>query len=294
MIVQLSKFLQDSISFSKGSVKIPLKSQIETYREKYDKLTEKKQIKAISYKIPVSNRILYHAKIPSSSLDKFFYDVVLELSPTDKSASFEDCEVQFFSNSPSFVYGGYAYLFYHMDVNGETKKPGSKAKGMMIDIFRRKVPRENLLVPKTERKLGKEAVGTEPEVRNPLGIAIPDSSIYYAIFHLIDHEDYNRVINNRNYHSEAQILSQIEDFDHLMVLRKKQAAKEADERRKKRESEHASVPSRKKASDGTTHRGAGIMKPKSPTRAISTSSTVRSMRRASTNRNKSGGVNRIG
>lgn len=283
--MRLSKFLQDTISFSSGSVKIPLKSQIDTYREKYEALIKDKQIRHDIYRIMPGNRFIVHIKIPSSSLEQFYYDVLLELTPTDRSPSLEDCEVQFFSNSPSFVYGGYAYLFYHMDINGENRK-NSKAKGMMIDIFRTKIPRENLLVPGSASKLGKEAVGTEPEVRNPMGIAIPDSSIYYAIFHLLDEVSYNEVFGSRKTLTERQLFHSISDFDHLMVERKRTANKEkaAEARKRRQENEQLDKLLRKPSRLST-----GIQKPKSPTRI-----TAKGLNKPRTNSGKQGGVNRIG
>lgn len=286
--MKLNKFLGDTISFQSGSVKIPLKSQIDTYRERYEKLSGEKKFNSQVYRIMPANRVMVHVKVPSSSLRRFYYDVLLELTPADKAAKLEDCEVQFFSNSPSFVYGGYAYLFYHMDVNGDQRKD-SKANGMMIDLFRRKVPRENLLVHNTAKKLGKEAVTQEPEIRNPMGIAIPDSSIYYAIFHLQDTYSFNEVFRTKRIVTEVQALAAVSSFDHLMAERKKAVQLEGKTKQEKAAKEKKQVDGHLKKLRASVSGGKAVQRPKSA-RTV----TGKGIRSAATNRGKSGGVNRIG
>ena len=286
--MKLSKFLADTISFQSGSVKIPLKSQIDTYREKYEKLSSEKSFESHVYRIMPANRTMVHVKVPSSSLSKFYYDVLLELTPADKSIAIEDCEVQFFSNSPSFVFGGYAYLFYHMDVNGDRRKD-SKSKGMMIDIFRRKIPRENLLVPGTARKLGKEAVTQEPEIRNPMGIAIPDSSIYYAIFYIQDNLTYPQIFNTRNVRSERQVLAAVSDFDHLMAERRRVSLKETKARQEKAKQEKKKTDEHLKTLRQVSSGVKQVQKPR-----VARTVTGKGIKPAATNRGRKGGVNRIG
>ena len=127
--MKLSVFLEDELSITKGSIKLNIKSQLEKYREKYEALIAKKKLVVDYYRIMPSKTAIIWVKVPSQSLDKFYYDVLIQLTPVDGAAKFEDCEVKFFSNSPSFVYGGYAYIFYHMD--SDPNAPDGKALNLM-------------------------------------------------------------------------------------------------------------------------------------------------------------------
>lgn len=278
--MKLGVFLEDDLSISSGSIKLSIKSQLEKYREKYDALIKNKKIITESYRVMPAGYTIVWCKIPSQSLDKFYYDVLLQLTPGEEK-TFEDCEVKFFSNSPSFIYGGYAYIFYHMD--SDNTNPG---KGMMIDQFRQKIPRDNLLIPKSVNKLGKDPVTEEPIVRNRLGIPMPDFSIYCAIFHLIDNLQYNQVMKVRSYRTVDQIVNSVKNFDQLMFERKRQAAREKNIKDRKRSAEQKAVSKTvKQYSPGTgmktTQSAKGVMKP-------------RSMTSSKTNRRSSKGVNKIG
>ena len=285
--MKLSVFLEDELSITKGSIKLNIKSQLEKYREKYEALIAKKKLVVDYYRIMPSKTAIIWVKVPSQSLDKFYYDVLIQLTPVDGATKFEDCEVKFFSNSPSFVYGGYAYIFYHMD--SDPNAPDGK--GMMIDQFRTKVPRDNLLVPRSAKELGKEAVTEEPIVRNRLGIPIPDFSIYCAIFHIIDNMRFRTVMNSRNYRTILEMLSYVRSFDELMHARRLEANKEQRTKERKKQLEKAEAEKQLKS----VTRKAGSMK-------TASGSTVRHMtkpkstatRRPATNRGKKGGVNRIG
>lgn len=282
--MKLSVFLKDELSITPGAVKISVKSQREKYREKYEALTKDHEIKATSYNTSPGNRTIVHFKIPSSTVDKFFYDALIELIPDNKSKSFEDCDVRFFSNSPSFVYGGYGYIFYHMDSDtGAINPKGSK--GMMIDIFRHKIPRDRLLMPPTEKKLGKEAVSEEPITRNPMLFAYPDSSIFYAIFYMLDQMDYNKIIHNHNHLTEMQLMASISTFDHLMVERRQMANRQKRDREKKLKEEKEAVVKKTMRKGSAT----GFRRAMQPKRI-----TGSGLKKPATNANKTGGVNRIG
>lgn len=287
--MKLKDFLNDELSISPGSVKLSIKSQLEKYRDKYDALISdtSKKIKTDTYRVNPGGRVIVHFKIPSQSLTNFYYDVLLELTPVDKASSFEDCEIRLFSNSPSFVFGGYAYVFYHLDPDMKQRK-SAKQLGMMIDMFKHKIPRDRLLMPGTEKKLGKEAVTEEPVIRNPMGIPIPDSSIYFAIFHMIDNMDYRRTMDNHNNVSEKQVIDSVSGFEHLMVLRRRETQKEQKEHERKNTRDQALV----KKPAATTHRSGSTVRVKSPSSPIRVSGSGN--RTPKTNSNRTGGVNRIG
>lgn len=286
--MKLKEFLKDDLSISPGSVKLSIKSQREKYREKYDALVSdaSKKFHSDSYRVSPGGRVIVHIKVPSQSLHNFHYDVLFELTPTDHASQFEECDFKLFSNSPSFVYGGYAYVFYHLDTN--PNKTGSKKHvGMMIDAFKHKIPRDRLLMPSSEKKLGKDAVSEEPVIRNPMGIPIPDSSTYFAIFYLTEELRFDQVMSNHNNRTERQIFDNVSDFDHLMVLRKRQLQKERHEADKIKKKEARKVSEKLNAS-----RIGSATNPKffsAPTQI-----SGRGITRPRTSRGKTGGVNRIG
>lgn len=270
----LKNFLVDELQITKGAVKMPIKSLIESYRDRYEEMSKDRTrpFQHTTYRTVPGNRLMVHVKVPSRSLPKFYYDVLLELSPSDKAVDFGDCHVKIFSNSPSFVYT-YAYVFYHLDVGD--KSPAKKRKsrtGMIIDTFTNKIPRDRLLMPGTEKKLGGKVLGNEPSTRNPLGLPYLDSSIYLAIFYLQDVTTLAQVMAEKNYRTEAQILSSIPDFDRLMASRKKEAAKVKKETERKRKADESTV---RKAEKAIRKPGATLVKPKAPVRPTTAAAATR-------------------
>lgn len=276
--MKLGVFLEDELSISPGSVKLSIKSQLEKYRDKYDILTKTKKIPVEIYRIMPSKKVIVWFKIPSQSLKNFHYDVMLQLEPTNDASTFEECDVKFFSNSPSFVYGGYAYIFYHLDA--DPREPG---KGMMIDQFRQKIPRDNLLIPKTAESLGKDAVSEEPVIRNRLGIPMPDFSIYCAIFYMLDNMSFRQVFDTRNYRTVNQLLTSIKSFDVLMLERKRMADKERKAKAKENRDNDKAVRSAVRAHSA----GTAVKSPRGV-------SSIKRINKPKSNRGKTGGVNKIG
>lgn len=243
--MQLKSFMQDTVSMQKGSVKIPIKGMIETYRERYEELAAVKKFSHIAYKTLPGGRHIVHVKVPSKTLNRFFYDVLLEFEPTPGATTFEDCNIRIFSNSPSFVYS-YAYVFYHLDPDGdstdkERKRAGVRRPGMLIDKLVRKIPSGRLLMPGTEKKLGEKVIDNAPVIRNPYGLPLFDSSIYMAIFYLNDTATLADVLSTRNVKSENLIFMAIPDFDILMDQRARIAVKEKSARDVKRRADEASI-----------------------------------------------------
>lgn len=275
--MKLGDFLQDELAVGKGSVKVPIKGLIEQYRERYDKMkTGTKKFSASTYTVSPGGRRIVHVKVPSETLDSFFYDVLLELdAPTDAKA-ITDCEVRIFSNCPSFVYG-FAYVFYHLDITGEdTRGKKGKGNGLLINSLVRKVPRERLLMPGTEKKLGSEVLDNPPETRNRLGLPLFDKSIYYAIFYLQDEIPFRTIISTKNNITEAQLLRGVADFDTLMSLRKKQEKLERDRKRNERKLAEDSVKETERNVRKMNRNAVRISKPIAPTAAKSPKSANRS------------------
>lgn len=94
-------------------------------RKSYDKLQSILRIDCFSI---LDDSYYLHIKVPSESTAGKFYDVVLQFLPPDaataKQATLDNYVIQFFSNSPSFIYK-YAVLY--------------KQKGYMIDALQSKL-----------------------------------------------------------------------------------------------------------------------------------------------------------
>ena len=228
--MKLRAFMSDTMQPAKGAMKVSTKGIIEGYRERYDALIKRPVAKfqVQTYKVSPNHQIMIHVKVPSETVNKLHYDVLLALSPEKGTMDLLDCDVKIFSNCPSFVYS-VAYIFAHWDPDA---KPGTttKGKGMMIDTLKGKLPRDRMLIPGTEKKLGKQPVHDPPVVRNPLGLPLFDKSIYYAIFYLQDNVPYEQIIRTRNNVSMARVVASVEDFERLMSYRRKL---EQDQKRQK-------------------------------------------------------------
>lgn len=219
--MKLRAFMSDTMQPAKGAMKVSTKGIIEGYRERYDALIKRPEAKfqVQTYKVSPNHQIMVHVKVPSETVNKLHYDVLLALSPEKGTMDLLDCDVKIFSNCPSFVYS-VAYIFAHWDPDA---KPGTttKGKGMMIDTLKGKLPRDRMLIPGTEKKLGKQPVHDPPVVRNPLGLPLFDKSIYYAIFYLQDNVPYEQIIRTRNNVSMARVVASVEDFERLISYRRK-------------------------------------------------------------------------
>ena len=219
--MKLRAFMSDTMQPAKGAMKVSTKGIIEGYRERYDALIKRPEAKfqVQTYKVSPNHQIMVHVKVPSETVNKLHYDVLLALSPEKGAMDLLDCDVKIFSNCPSFVYS-VAYIFAHWDPDA---KPGTTTKGtgMMIDTLKGKLPRDRMLIPGTEKKLGKQPVHDPPVVRNPLGLPLFDKSIYYAIFYLQDNVPYDQIIHTRNNVSMARVVASVEDFERLMSYRRK-------------------------------------------------------------------------
>lgn len=114
---------------------------------------------------------------------------------------------------------------------------------MMIDIFKNKIPRDRLLMPGTEKKIGKEPLTEEPVTRNPLGIPMFDKSLYFAVFYILDNLRYQTVMRSKRYYSVSRVLVSVTDFDKLMLQRAhvEKAEREKKKREKAREAKAIST-----------------------------------------------------
>ena len=221
--MKLKEFLSDTLKVSRGSMGVPVKGVIEGYRERYNVLSQNrsKKFSTTVYDIVPSGRVIVHVRVPSETVDDFHYDVLLEFSGGGGSGDFGDHDIRVFSNCPSFVYS-IAYVMAHWDPDGEPKDD----REMLVDSMRGRLPRNRMLIPGSEVKLGRRPVHEQPVVRNPMGIPLFDKSLYFAIFHVMDNLDCRSVMSKRDLKvSMAHVMATIPDFDSLMVERKRRERK---------------------------------------------------------------------
>ena len=92
-----------------------------------------------------------YIKIPSEIINNFYYDVIIKMKVDKNSMSLENCETQFFTNDPNFMYV-YAHAF-------------NKAK---------------LTIPELEFKMSKTSLTQKPVQKNPQEAINYVKSLYFA------------------------------------------------------------------------------------------------------------------
>ena len=157
--------LGEFLSSPFGGSDINIKNTAIQYEEKYKKLMQSARKIYCENWTESDGMYMIHMKIPSESQDGVYYDVVVQFFTDDdqlaKQNNLERYYIQFFSNSPSFIYK-YAALY--------------KVHGYLIDTLYEKMDPEysNIL----------------PDKANPNYKLEYDKSIYYACRFLQDN-NYN-------------------------------------------------------------------------------------------------------
>lgn len=145
--------------FMRSPFGTPSMDKVTSYSSKYQEFRKDGKIKIVGYTI-VEDAYYYHIRIPSESKDgKVSYDVVIRFFTDDESVkkenSLQNYFIQFFSNSPSFIYK-YAVLY--------------KQNGFLIEpLF---------------NKMDQEFKDVLPEKTNPNMQLSYDKSIYFACRYL--------------------------------------------------------------------------------------------------------------
>ena len=191
-------------------------SQREMYRtiytQKLDKILLRENNK-IDYTLYTNGNEYYiHIKIPSEAIEKFYYDVVVRFFSDDNTSavkpSLKSYNVQFFSNSPDFVFT-YAHVFMEKDLFIEELKP----------------------------KMSKLAVKKAANIKNPDGVVGYVKGLYFTylimenrgLFTKSKFNIYAKKFNKR------ELLHNIENADDKIAKRKEEAIKK--EKKEKRKSE---------------------------------------------------------
>lgn len=270
--MKLQSFMNDNLPVQKGSVKIPIKGLIETYRDDYYKMKAIKKIDCTHtvYRMPDDTTIV-HVKVPSGTVKNFYYDVLYELSYTNTTKDILDCEVKIFSNSPSFVYT-YAYVFYHMGATEGVAAP----TGMLINRTTQKIPKDRLLIREAEKKLGKEPLREPPVVRNVLGLPLFDKSLYFALFYLLDNSSLPAIRMSAKKTTWNKLLNDIPEFETLMFDRKKMERAQREKEAAKRKSIQKAI---RKSELGVAKKNRVTASQLRPMKTSSTMSTSRTSKR---------------
>lgn len=202
--MKLQQFLD--VPTPKGGVKIPSNEIIANYK----KLYQERRRNITSKLYTIDRKVIYAlVSIPSGNVKGFNYDVIIEFHKIGKTL--EDSDIRIFSNSPSFVYR-YAYVFYNM--------PDEGSSGMIIDKFSKHIPTKNLTAEITADKIPQEALHGPPITRNPYGIPLLDTTIYQAIFHILDRYNTSTITRARMV-NERFFINNVKSFEKTMLLREK-------------------------------------------------------------------------
>lgn len=260
--MKLRSFMQDTMSF--GSMGIPIRPIIESYKERYLSLKKRVKFTHMIYEVMPGSRHMVHVKVPSETItgEPFYYDVLLELAG-DTAATFSDCDVKFFSNCPSFVYN-LSYVMAHWVPEA---KPDKRFNN-------RRVKGDTMLIPGLSQKLGPQPTKDKPVIRNPLGIPMLDKSLYFAIFYIMENLTWQEVASTHNNVHIGQVAVSVADFDHLMVDRKRAENRD----KKKKEDGERKVKAAMAKHERSIQSPKGILHAKQPTstkKPVQVKSTMR-------------------
>lgn len=144
---------------------------VSTLTEKYEKLTDHKEIKMKCYiaSIAIPNKYYIHLIIPTETERDNTYDVIFEFTK-DLGKPMVNWDVRVFSNSPSFAYT-FAYVYLKND----------------------------LMIKSLAKKLGKEFVKIEPNVRNRYKIVSYEKYIFFGAKYILD----SKILNDGQFMKKA-------------------------------------------------------------------------------------------
>ena len=237
-------------------------SQREMYRtiytQKLDKILLRENNK-IDYHLYTDSTDFYiYIKIPSETIEKFYYDVVVRFFPNDPTdgakPTLKSYNVQFFSNSPDFVFT-YAHVFIEKDLFIEDLKP----------------------------KMSKQAIKKEANVRNPEGIVGYVKGLYFAYL-IMENRGLFTKSKFKLYSSKynkKELLHNIEEADIKIEKRQEEEAK-----KNKKEKKEKSQPSPSSSPQRDNAFRAKPFSTISPIKKINNSSSNKFIKRTSTIKKK--------
>lgn len=175
-----------------------------------------------------NDKYFAYIKVPSELVDKFYYDVIIEFSPTKKGAkskTLRDYTARFYSNDPAFV-----FTFAHAFIKN--------------DMF----------IKQYTDKMSKEAVNKKAKVKNPRDTVGYVKSLFFAYLIMLRFGLFNKVRYVEPY-NEKNVKSLIMPADQKIALRQeagqelstKEKRKKASEARARRQAEYdAKLPQESK------------------------------------------------
>ena len=175
--------MADGISFDRyienpnsGSMVVTNKTMYrDLYTKKFNNLLVREEGK-INYKVyhrdDRYDTYYIHFKIPSEVVEKFYYDVVVQLSTTESpkkaNSVLKNYMVRFYSNDPAFVYT-FAYAFN----------------------------KNNMFIKELSNRMDRRALTGQAKVRNPKNEIFYVKSLYFAYLAMIRYKLFDRRVFNK-------------------------------------------------------------------------------------------------
>lgn len=194
------------------------------YTDKFDKvlLREAGNIKYTLYQDKKHDRYVAHIKVPSETVNKFYYDAVICFYTNNPAAhasgNLNDYYVKFFSNDPAFVFT-YLRVFLKNDLFFEDMKP----------------------------KSSKLALTKDPKEKNPYEIPGYSKILYFAYLYMKSRNLFNKswYTEYAKDYSATELLKHVDHTDKKIADRQelgekvaKEKAKEAKQSRKQSHDAH--------------------------------------------------------
>ena len=207
------------------------------YMKKFDALMVREHGNIVYhlYHDEKNNKYYAHIKVPSETVNKFYYDVVFQFY-TDQDVkeagkNLGSYYVKFFSNDPAFNYT-YTYAFFH----------------------------QNLIIPELKNKLGKRAKREKAKEKNPGESLGYSKIIYLGYLTLLNRGLLNRdrFVGESHMYSKGYLSSQVEDADIKIAQREREGEKVRKQKKKeklearKQKTESDNIKSTKRSNIVTT------------------------------------------
>lgn len=183
----------------------------------YNILKKKKEFKTKIYRD--GDSYFYVLKVPSETLEDFYFDVVIEAFPVSEGFktdfSINNYNVRLFSNSPNFIFT-YAYVYNKTDT----------------------------LIEFLKEKISDRALEEEPKVRNPIESYGYEKSVYFALLYLKEKglNVKSKADKESKKLDKKEILKEVLDSD--AMLKKYNIAKNKEKEQKKKTEKKKKVVSK--------------------------------------------------
>lgn len=221
------------------------------YTERLNKLLVREGGKIEYYLYKGKKKYYAYLKIPSETVEKFYYDVVIEFSePEGKSPrSLRDYNVRFYSNDPSFV-----FTFAHAFIKNE------------------------LFINEYKDKMSREAVTQNADEKNPTNQVGYVKSLFFAYLIMGQKGLFNKLFYTGSY-SERTVKGMIMNASEKIALRQElgeEAAKKKKKGKKQPEKVKTPTPTVKQQVNRITHtRTVNAVKTTKKSGNIKTTKTVK-------------------